>query len=74
MKNNKLLSWELELLTKINSLLSEEESEIFKYQIKMYNYIYIDIKGRVFSLNFSKFFNFNNLTNYSIQIDKNNKI
>lgn len=123
MKNNKLYHWELELFEKINSLLSKEESDIFKHQIEMYNHIYRDkegreilfyckkmfrilkikfpikeeskilskfsiilhngeiitgnlhiVGGRVFSLNFSKIFNFDNVSNYIIKIDKINKI
>lgn len=124
MKNNKLYSWELELFEKINSLLSKEESDIFKYQVEMYNHIYRDqegreilfyckkmfrilkiksfkkifpikeeskilskfsiilhngevitgnlhiVEGRVFSLNFSKIFNFDNVSNYIIKIEQ----
>ena len=128
MKNNKLHHWELELFEKINSLLSKQESDIFTYQIEIYNHIYRDqegreillysrtmfrtlkvksfkkifpmkeetkilskfsiilhngevirgnlhiVGGRVFSLNFSNIFNFDNLSNYIIKIDKVNKI
>lgn len=127
MTNNKLYSWELELFEKVNSLLSKEEGDIFKYQIEIYNHIYRDkegreilfyckkmfrnlkikffqkknpikeeskilskfsiilhngdvitgnlhiVGGRVFSLNFSKTLNFDNLSNYIIKIDKINK-